>query len=364
MNGTRIRDFTMGRIYLSSAERLKKRERFALAVIVEAKGSAPQAAGAAALISASGRIIEGTVGGGILEAEVRRKASAALKRGTSLLVPYSLKEDGFSEDGAVCGGAVKVLIDPRPARHRAAFERMSRSLSARRPGVLVTRIGGMDGAKVTLKREWAAAGSPSPYRRAILKALAVAEPRLVAIKRKNGLDRRGDHFVFLEPVLPLPRLIIAGAGHIGRAVARLGRLLDFEVSVIDDRPEFANRANLPDADRIDCGDIGETLGTMSFSRDSFVVIVTRGHRHDAEALRACIHSRAGYIGMIGSRRKIALTRKEFLARRWAGRCELGRVHAPIGLPIGSRSVEEIAVSIAAELVRERSRLRGNKDVPE
>jgi len=161
--------------------------------------------------------------------------------------------------------------------------------------------------------------------------------------------------VFLEPVFPPARLVIAGAGHIGRAVAHLGRLLDFDVTVIDDRREFANKKNLPDADRIICREISPALGETPLDGKAYVVIVTRGHQKDAEALRACINSGAGYIGMIGSRSKIALQRREFIARKWATAGAIDRVHAPIGLPIRSETVQEIAVSIAAELVLARRR---------
>ncbi len=147
--------------------------------------------------------------------------------------------------------------------------------------------------------------------------------------------------------------MIAGAGHIGKAVAHLGRWLDFDVTVIDDRPEFANKKNVPDADRVICGEIGPVLNGMLLDKNTYVVIVTRGHEKDTEALRPCVNSGAGYIGMIGSRNKIALERREFIVRKWATARAFDRVHAPIGIPIGSETVAEIAVSIAAELVLAR-----------
>ncbi len=122
---------------------------------------------------------------------------------------------------------------------------------------------------------------------------------------------------FVEPVLPLPRLIIAGAGHVGKAVARLGRLLDFSVTVIDDRPEFADVKNVPDADEIVAGDIGEAVRAVEDSPDNYFVIVTRGHQKDAEALRAALGRGAAYVGMIGSKRKIELMHCEFLESGWA-----------------------------------------------
>jgi len=161
--------------------------------------------------------------------------------------------------------------------------------------------------------------------------------------------------LFLEPVFPSSRLVIVGAGHIGRAVSHFGHLLDFEVTVIDDRRQFANRKNLPDADRVIHADFAKALGTLPFTPDTYIVIATPGHEHDAEALRACVRSDAGYIGIVGSLTKIGLMRREFLTKRWATPPQFYRVHAPIGLRIRSKTVQEIAVSIAAELVLERRR---------
>jgi xanthine dehydrogenase accessory factor len=161
-------------------------------------------------------------------------------------------------------------------------------------------------------------------------------------------------FCFLEPLAPLPRLLVAGGGHIGRAVARLGALLDFEVTVIDDRADFASAERFPIADRLIVSSPGAALRDFPIDNDTYIVIVTRGHRDDADALRAAIRSPAAYIGMIGSRTKISLTRERFIREGWASAEEFDRVRSPIGLPIGSRTVEEIAVSIAAELVQVRS----------
>ena len=129
--------------------------------------------------------------------------------------------------------------------------------------------------------------------------------------------------------------------------------------MIDDRAEFAGPARFPDADRIIVDKPGRALRSLTAGRDTYIVIVTRGHRDDADALRACVRSEAAYIGMIGSRSKVSLVREKFLGEGWASPVEFDRVHTPIGLPIGSRTVEEIAVSIAAELVQVRSRLQEN-----
>ncbi|HSQ79097.1 MAG TPA: XdhC family protein, partial [Candidatus Bathyarchaeia archaeon] len=208
---------------------------------------------------------------------------------------------------------------------------------------------------VAVERGWLPTGAPALPDDPVFGCLA---PDVVEAVVEGGRARlvteAKERMWFIEPVRPLPRLVIAGAGHVGRAVARLGSLLDFSVTVIDDREEFANIANVPDADEIVAADIGEAIKAVEDSPDNYFVIVTRGHQKDAEALRAAIGRPAAYIGMIGSRRKIELMECEFLENGWATKDEWAAVHAPIGLDIGSRTVEEIAVSIAAELVKVRS----------
>jgi xanthine dehydrogenase accessory factor len=125
------------------------------------------------------------------------------------------------------------------------------------------------------------------------------------------------------------------------------------VLVIDDRPEFADPALFAAGVRTRCGRLADEQATLPLDADTYVVIVTRGHQHDAEALAACIHAPVAYLGMIGSRRKVALVRQSFLEDGLATAAELDRVFAPIGLPIGAVSVPEIAVSIAAQLIAVR-----------
>ena len=154
---------------------------------------------------------------------------------------------------------------------------------------------------------------------------------------------------FLEPVFPPEQLIIAGAGHIGKALAHLGSMLGFDVTVIDDRQEFANSENLPDADHIIVKDIGDAMNELEKSNDTYVVIVTRGHKDDAAALKPCIGSDLAYTGMIGSKKKIAAMRTHFIENGWATSEQWDKIYAPVGLDIKSQTVEEIAVSIAAQL---------------
>jgi xanthine dehydrogenase accessory factor len=159
--------------------------------------------------------------------------------------------------------------------------------------------------------------------------------------------------VLVQPVIPKPILLIVGGGHVGQALARQAVLIGFDVTVIDDRPDFTNPALFPKEVTTLCGDIAKKVNDFPIARDTYIVIVTRGHKHDAEALKACIHAPAAYIGMIGSKRKVAMIRKSLVESGVATEDEFDRVFAPIGLDIGAVTVPEIATSIVAQLIAVR-----------
>jgi xanthine dehydrogenase accessory factor len=153
------------------------------------------------------------------------------------------------------------------------------------------------------------------------------------------------------PVLPRITLLIVGAGHVGQAVARLAAEVDFDVWVLDDRDSYASRERFPSAQRLLVGDIGPTLQQLAptLTPSTYCLIVTRGHNHDEEALYHLAATPAGYVGMIGSKRKIKLIFEDLLAKGVTAQA-LARVYAPLGFAIGSQTVPEIAVSIVAELI--------------
>jgi xanthine dehydrogenase accessory factor len=324
-----------------------------LATIVAAEGSTPQVVGASAIFSAAG-LVAGTVGGGLLEARVEAVAREALGDLTARLVSIRLDADPSDMEGAICGGTARVLVDPEVERYREVFRQALDAIRGRGSGHLAVGMEPVEGDRVAVKRLWI------PFAEETALKSGNFPPVPLGFSDRNDRGRQGEElglgrYIYAEYVQPLPRLVIAGAGHVGKAVARMGRLLDFAVTVIDDRAEFANADNLPDADTIILADIGEAVRTVEESADDYYVIVTRGHRKDAEALRAVFVKPAVYVGMIGSRNKIEVMRREFLGKGWATAEEWARVRAPIGLEIGSRTVDEIAVSIAAELVLVRSR---------
>jgi xanthine dehydrogenase accessory factor len=170
----------------------------------------------------------------------------------------------------------------------------------------------------------------------------------------------GDARLLFEISRPPLELIICGGGHVGQAVAKAAALLDFKITVIDDRPEFSSREKFSDPGvRLISGDFIEALRSLKITQASHVVIVTRGHRHDEICLREVIEKPARYIGMIGSRRR-ATTIREHMRREGVRAEHLRRVHSPIGLDIGAITPEEIALAILAEIVLAR---RGGSGAP-
>jgi xanthine dehydrogenase accessory factor len=169
---------------------------------------------------------------------------------------------------------------------------------------------------------------------------------------KEGMVCGGTVDVFLEPLASPPTLLVFGGGHISLTLARIGKMVDFRVVVIDDRPEFANPGRFPEADETIAGEMDPVLSSLSTGPDSYIVIVTRGHQHDARVLEWAAATDAAYVGMIGSRRKIA-TIYAHLREKGITQEQLDRVHAPIGLAIGAETPEEIAVAVVAELIQVR-----------
>ena len=175
---------------------------------------------------------------------------------------------------------------------------------------------------------------------------------LSAVQHPTLLDI-GDTSIFAERLGGTPRLIICGGGHISLPVSQLGKMIGFEVTVIDDRPDFANTARFPQVDHVICCDFAEALASIPVSNGNYYVIVTRGHQADQICLRTIIKQPAAYIGMIGSKRRVKLVKDGLLAEGITQEA-LDELHSPIGLPIGAETPEEIAVCILAEIIQTKN----------
>jgi|GEM_PF-76375 xanthine dehydrogenase accessory factor len=360
----------MKNILKKLSEQLKEKNPVALATIVCTRGSTPQVQGASAIFSFDG-LVAGTLGGGILEADAQLRAAGALQDQESCLYDFELESDITSQEGAICGGSVTVLVDTCRENTCRIMEEYEQSARGQQPGVMLTFIGLHKQDKIEILRSWVtASGMDVPdnklfvenFRKEVNRCLGNRDCLLLEEIDTEVFPGAERTMLFLQPVFPLPRLVIAGAGHIGQAVAHLGNLLDFEVTVVDDRTEYCNKERFPEADNLVVGDIGESIRQLAggVAGDTYYVIVTRGHQNDAAALKNCIGSQAAYVGMIGSRTKTGLMKQQVLKEGWATQEQIDRLHAPIGINIHSKTVQEIAVSIAAQMVLVRQELNESK----
>lgn len=325
----------------------------ALATLVSTSGSSPQNTGAKVIFLPDGRIL-GTIGGGCMEAEAQRIGLDCLRKKMPKLFELRLDDDFGWDDGLICGGRVNIFINPFPERSAEAYAAATETAARREKAALCTFLRGPEdrvGRSVLARAEGEIVGNvplepmADSLREAVADTLTAARERVVDLA--EGVS------VYIEPILPRPTALIAGAGHVGAAVAQIAALCGFEVVVVDDRASFANRERLPFADRAVVDDIPRFVRDFPINQDTYIVIVTRGHRHDAQVLRECIHSNAKYVGMIGSKRKTVVIFEEMLREGLATKEELRRVHSPMGLTLGDREVGEIAVSIVAELIAVR-----------
>jgi xanthine dehydrogenase accessory factor len=335
-----------------------------LATVTSSQGSTPQKAGSSAFYNRNG-LIGGTVGGGAVELAIGEIAAKSIRSKKSGYYSFDLGNNITDLEEAICGGGMNILIDATPEKYVDIFQSISNSGINRIPGVLATLCKSGSKKCSGLDRFWITAETLKNYSGRLSDEIILAISEMLFNSNPNEFReimqpdsaKEETKMVFLESIVPLPQLIIAGAGHIGKALSHFAKLLDFEMIVWDDRIEFANKTNLPDADIILSGDLDESFENIPIASDTFIVIVTRGHKNDSDVLRKFISTNAGYIGMIGSRRKIAQVCDSFLNNGWATIEQWEKIYSPIGLEIGSKTVQEIAVSIAAQLVQVRNKIK-------
>lgn len=346
-------------VYKQLLEELEKGESPVLGTLIVTRGSTPQVTGASAMFNKKG-LMCGTLGGGVIEAEAVTRAKSVYATGKNVLGELSLNSDFNEKNGAICGGNATFLLDANPSKSIEVFKKLGNAIEKNLPGLLLTIIQGSDKSNCSVQRFWLDQNDLLPeevIRKTGIKSAEIEH----LLKRKftgvlNYADKNtipSDVLVFAETIFPLPELVIVGAGHIGQALCHLGKLVDFSVILIDNRPDLATLERFPDATRIICGDFESSFRKINISENTYLVIVTQGHNSDAEALRLCVNSNAAYIGMIGSKRKTSLMKQKFLDERWATETEISRIFAPVGIDIHSVTVQEIAISICAQLVNER-----------
>jgi xanthine dehydrogenase accessory factor len=351
-------------IWLEAQRTLEQGKPFALATVINVRGSTPREVGAKMLVRDDGQV--GTIGGGCGEAEVFRKARLLLDEGAGArMAEVDLTGDFDQDEIGTCGGIMDVFIDRwSPERDLPVAQRMAEAVRRSQPLALITLI--EPKAPQTPLRSLLAPNGEPPKLPIELAPDSIHELTELTSKAVPGLlelDGNGELVptyrtseqsaqVFVDPLPGAQRLIICGAGHVGQALSALAAMVGFNVTVIDDRAQFANRERFPEAAQIIVRPFEAALDSLKLDRNCYVVAVTRGHSYDETVLRAALKQEAGYLGMIGSRRRVKVTLERLQADGYDP-ARLDEIYGPIGLDIGAETPEEIAVSVMAEIIRVR-----------
>ena len=340
----------MQAIFEEAQRLLAKGEPFVLTSVVRTKGSTPQKPGAKLLVRKDGTAV-GTLGGGCIEADVWAEAKSILEEnGATQVRRFELNEEIAAKDGLVCGGTMEILIDPvQTPMGLAPF--LPEILAAYRGegdcaiATLASGLG-LTGAKIFVLPDGTILGTlGSPLLDAEVRDAALA---LMPRGRNRWLESANTK-VFVESFTTPPTLVIAGGGHVGKALYTLAKFVGFRVFIVDDRPMFANPERFPDADGIIVDDFDRGLRSLDMGINHYVIVATRGHKLDDLALLEAAKSKAGYVGLLGSKRKAMLIYRD-LFRASIPEERVAQIHSPVGLNLGGRSPEEIAFSIVAEMI--------------
>jgi len=324
--------------------------------LIATKGSTPQKSGAVMVVLPSGELI-GTLGGGCVEAEVKRRALELLDSERSLLIDFLLDQDYGWDDGLICGGSMEIVVDTiHPGDDLTYFKELCKICEDNLGGTQV--VAAVEDACESERpygsllldhqgNEIARLGDSATCDRIFTASKEFLRP--LSDRPDSYRAEGGIHFL---PILPKCELLIVGAGHIGQAVAKLANSVDFDVTIFDDRPDLVTPELFPSAFRRFSGEYRDVLPNLPVREDGYALIVTRGHQHDEEALLHLIQRPFKYLGMIGSKRKVRLIFED-LIEKGIPQSRLQQVFAPVGLDIGARAVNEIAISIVSQLVAHR-----------
>lgn len=359
----------MENLWDRAASLLEEGKPFVLATIIRTRGSVPREVGAKMVVPREGQPF-GTIGGGCGEGEVLRRAYPLFERNVPPRIVQVDLTGEFDQDAIqVCGGLMDVVLDLwKPEEHRELVHALAEATRARRPTALVTAINPVEalpaGAKSCLSFDQnstvltpALSLDPATVR-AFANSITAGTSQLFSLSPQGELvedsvaRRQEWPRIFVDVQPGLQTLIIVGAGHIAQPLCEIGSMLGFRTIVIDDRWAFANRERFPHATDIRVGAFEETLNSLDINEHSYVVVVTRGHVWDEASVKAVLRRNPAYVGMIGSKRR-AKTTLERLAEQGYSTEELRRIHTPLGLDIAAETPAEIAVAIAAELIRVR-----------
>lgn len=316
-----------------------------LCAIVRNSGSAPRTSGARMVVLQDGSIA-GSVGGGALEGKCQAKTTELFSGPAAFAeLDFHLTATSAAEEGMACGGTASVLLQRIEPEMLPFMRRLQDDYTnGKRPMLLTILPQKGEPPRLLLLSQEASPDVPADLRAEITRKGRRA-PFLLEFQGRE---------IFVEPLIHPGTVHLAGAGHVALAVAKLAVFVGFDVVVMDDRSEFANADRYPEAKEVRLLQ-SFTRCLENLGQDDYVVIVTRGHLYDREVLAQALRTKAGYIGMIGSRRKRGAV-YESLRQEGLTDTDLARVHCPIGLAIEADTPEEIALSIVAEMVQVRAKM--------
>ncbi len=327
-----------------------------LASIVKSSGSTPRSSGSKMAIYRDERI-DGTIGGGLVEALVQRAAAELFDKDDHAIVfkEFDLSNELAANADMICGGHVTVMLEHLAANKSTTeiYKAFDDSLQSGQKVTLVTTIDNGEHSKTADRLVFAHnCNIPTLHSFTGDEILELSEE-----SRKTGkpviLDKDNQRIV-VESFVPQPTVFIFGAGHVSRPTAALATSVNFRTVILDDRKDFASTERFPLADEIIVlSDFDIALEGLNITEDSYIIIVTRGHLHDKTVLAQALKTDAHYIGMIGSSKKRNAI-YEALLDEGTSQQDINRCTCPIGLTIGAQTPEEIAVSIVGELIQKRA----------
>ncbi len=348
-------------VFKETKRLLNDRHKLVLATVVRTKGSTPQKPGAKLLVREDGSGV-GTLGGGCVEGDIWFAAQQLLKNvGPTQFREYQLNEDLAAEEGLVCGGTMYFMIDPiyEPEELLGFAHEINGAYSGEKPVALATLIsnpgesilplgsGIETGRKLFIREDGTTIGSLGSKS---IDADAVGRGSQLMIHGSNEyvVTENGTEY-FIEGYTSPPKLILVGGGHVSKAISSMADKLGFHVYITDDRSEFANNERFPEAKETIAMEPAQALDQIHITKNSFIVVATRGHKYDSDALAAAAKTSASYVGLLGSKRKIILI-YEALVRMGLPKDRIKDLRAPIGLDINARTPDEIAISIMSEIL--------------
>jgi xanthine dehydrogenase accessory factor len=336
-------------------ELLGKGSAAVLASIVSLEGSTPRHSGTKMVVGGDGHNY-GTIGGSLLEATSIQEARSVLATGRSKFLEFSLSGKDSSSPGMICGGKALVLLDylPPTTEIRDFFQTWQLAVRSGKDFCYLTHLKETGETVATIGHSILLADGQNT---STLSITGTEIETLQAACQHISLTyimALNDTKVVIDPIRKMKTVYCFGAGHVAVPTIHMAALVGFRTVVLDDRAEFVNPERFPDAYNVRViRDFNQAMEGLEIDADSYIVILTRGHQYDREVLEQALRTRAGYIGMISSRRKREAIYNTLMAQG-VKKEDLEQVHSPIGIPLGGETPEEIAVSIVAELIKVRS----------